>query len=669
MVSKIVYEHGNPFFEIDGERFVPAAYRTYRFYPANIRHIYRCGIRLFQMIVSGGINSIKTAYSWYGECWKGHGQYDFTAFDRQMQDYMREAPEGYFYVQVTLDNPSWWQEENPEDPSSFSQLGQAVFCDRWKREAAEYLKAFLTYAEEKYGDRIFSYSFTAGWCTEFFCEEKGKANAVKKEKWREFLGDPNAEVPEDFCIDDTAFRRAGSLEYKYLEWSCNAVADTINFFGAEAQKVIKHQKILGLFLGYIDMSCPTQNTWLTNAYEKCWENPDFDMVYSPAAYKENRFLNYVSSFQQAVDSLAVHKKLYLHEMDHRTELAKYAREHGAHMWDCYDTQRESFQVLRRELALTMEHHATYWWFDFMGGYYNTPEYEVELRHQLDIFKRLSYIERKNVSEVAVFVDPMSFLSYQENSDIYTETVRMSLNELRRCGTPYDVFNLNDLPLLDKNKYKLYIFLNAVHPKPEIAEYIENELKDKYKFFVGAPGYGFGETLSTENITRLTGMHTEAFSTDRLVPAFYKGKEFGFKNGNYIYTREYVSRGGYITPLFEITDPTAETLARYDNGKVACAYKNQTFYCATGNIPYTLFTDAAERAGAHIYFKDGHGLSVTSSFLAINTIGNGTCTVTMPEDCMLIDLYDEGNFYRTDENRRFTFTSEVNDSKLFLIRKR
>ena len=99
---------------------------------------------------------------------------------------------------------------------------------------------------------------------------------------RPLEGDPNAEVPEDFCIDNTAFRKAGSLEYKYLEWSCNAVADTINFFGAEAQKVIKHQKILGLFLGYIDMSCPTQNTWLTNAYEKCWENPDFDMVYSPA---------------------------------------------------------------------------------------------------------------------------------------------------------------------------------------------------------------------------------------------------------------------------------------------------------------------------------------------------------------------------------------------------
>ncbi len=670
MISRIVYENENPFIEIDGEKFAPAAFRTYRPYPANIRQIYRCGIRLFQMIVSGGVNSINSKYSWYGGVWKGPKKYDFSAFDYQMKTFMDNVPEGYFCVQITLDTPDWWLETHPNEKNSFSHLGQTMFCEEWKKDAAEYLKAFISYAEEKYGDRIYSYSFTAGWCTEFFCQDFGAPNDVKLKAYREYLDDENATIPDDpkqLTVGKDCFRAKSSKEYKYLEWATNELPKLINFFGAEAQKIIEHKKLLGLFLGYTDMSCPNQNLWLTNAFEQCWNNPDFDMVYSPAAYKENRFLNYVSSFQMPVDSLKVHNKLYLHEMDHRTELANYPRETGTPMWDCYENSHEAIQVLRRELAITMAHHSSYWWFDFFGCYYATPEYEAELTKQLSIYNRLSRLERKNVSEIAVFVDPMSFLNIQENSNIFTEMVRMNVNELWRCGAPFDFFNLNDLPSLDKSKYKLYVFLNALNPSKEIRDYIKNNLADKHKFFVGAPGYASGENLDTNGIFELTGIKTQAFTTDKLEPVYYNGKELGYKNGNYIYTRKYVSKNEPISPLFEIIDNEAEVLAKYDNGKTAYAYKDKTFYCTVGNIPFEVFSDAAEKAGVHLYFKEGHGLAVTSSFIAVNTIGSEECTVTMPEDCRLIDLYEDGKRYRT-ENKKFTYSAPEHTSKLFLIRK-
>ncbi|MGN1048604.1 MAG: hypothetical protein ACI4QZ_08350 [Eubacteriales bacterium] len=670
MTAKIVYEKENPFIEIDGELFAPAMFRSFRPYPANIQHIYRTGIRLYQMIVSGGVNSINSKYSWYGGVWNGPGKYDFSAFDEQIKMFMKNAPEGYFCVQITLDAPKWWLDAHPEAPDSYSCLGQAVFCEEWKHDAAEYLRAFIEYAEEKYGDRIFSYSFTAGWCTEFFCEDNGRPSPEKKEAYRAYCGDPCAEIPDSpdkYVVGSSVFRASSSNEYRYLKWATERLPELINFFGAEAQKVIKHNKLLGIFLGYIDMSCPNQNTWLTNAYEECWKNPDFDMIYSPAAYKENRFADYVSSFQLAVDSLAVNGKLYLHEIDHRTELAAYPRETGRPMWDVYETQEESIQVLRRELAITMAHHASYWWFDFMGCYYNTPEYEKEFSKQLSIYNRLSHIERKNVSEIAVFVDPMSFLNIQENSNIFVEMVRQNIDELWRCGAPFDLFNLNDLPKLDPDKYKLYIFLNAINPSENIVKYIKETLCDKYKFFVGAPGYARGAELDAGGISDFTGIKSEAFETDKIEPAHYLGHEFGYKNGNFDYKGVYRTREGVISPLFHITDPDAEILARYDGGKTAYAYKNKVFYSAVGNIPYKMFMDAAERAGVHIYLREGHGLAVTSSFIAVNTIESEACSVTMPEDCRLIDLYDEGHFYRT-ENRVFTFTAPKNTSKLFLIRK-
>ena len=246
-------------------------------------------------------------------------------------------------------------------------------------------------------------------------------------------------------------------------------------------------------------------------------------------------------------------------------------------------------------------------------------------------------------------------------------VRMNVNELWRCGAPFDFFNLNDLPLLDKNKYKLYVFLNALNPSKEIQNCIKNDLADKYKFFVGAPGYASGENLDEENIFNLTGIKTRAFATDKLEPVYYNGKELGYKNGNYIYTRKYVSKNEPISPLFEIIDDDAETLAKYNNGKTAYAYKDKTFYCTVGNIPFEMFRDAAEKAGVHLYFKEGHGLAVTSSFIAVNTIGSEECTVTMPDDCRLIDLYEEGKRYRT-EDKKFTYTAPEHTSKLFLIRR-
>ena len=82
-----------------------------------------------------------------------------------------------------------------------------------------------------------------------------------------------------------------------------------------------HQKILGLFFGYTDQPIHWQNQTATNGYEKVWASPDIDMLFSPAAY-QTRKLDQVSSYQYLVDSLSVHDKLYLHEIDHRTYLAQ-----------------------------------------------------------------------------------------------------------------------------------------------------------------------------------------------------------------------------------------------------------------------------------------------------------------------------------------------------------
>ena len=97
--------------------------------------------------------------------------------------------------------------------------------------------------------------------------------------------------------------------------------------------------LFGLFFGYVDLD--NQVYWNTNGYEYAWRSPDIDMLYSPAAYR-----------------------------------------------DC------------RELTLTMVKHSAFWWFDFFGGYYNSPEYERELTLENEIFRRLSNGSRESAGEAA-----------------------------------------------------------------------------------------------------------------------------------------------------------------------------------------------------------------------------------------------------------------------------
>ena len=413
-MSSIVYQNGVPFIEIHGELFAPAAFRSFRPKPDNLSLISRAGVRLCQMLVSGLPCTIGTPYSLFGGVWKGEGVYDFTPFDRQYEMFRLLAPDAYYNVMLQLDVPEWWKDAHPDLPQdSYHHITDLALCEEWKRAAVDYLKAFITYAEEKYGNRIFGYSIAAGLSNEWFdrslyeadYDREGTYNA---RAYRELIGDPNAPLPtmDSMEAGESSLRDPDTNDFKYLKLCCDSTADLVCFFAHEAQEVLHHQKLFGLFYGYTNMG--NQVYWNTNGYEKAWRSPDIDMLYSPAAYGANRELSGVSSYQYTVDSIALHGKLYLHEDDHRTHLARFPLENGAMLTDCYGSFEEWREVFRRELCNVMQKRSAFWWFDFFGGYYSSPEYEAELKLETELFNRLAAGARESTAEIAVFIDPMSF---------------------------------------------------------------------------------------------------------------------------------------------------------------------------------------------------------------------------------------------------------------------
>ena len=656
---RIIYKSGSPFIEINGECFEPAAFRSFRPKPDNISLMTRTGIRLCQLLVSGLNCTNGSPYSLFGEVWVGDGKYNFTPFDKQFDMFSRFAPNAYFNVMLQLDVRPWWRDAHPElfsegqpDTSdSYHHITELALCDVWKRSAADYLKAFISYAEEKYGDRIFAYSIAAGLSNEWFDQSLYEKNYDREHNrltklWRETTGNSEAIVPTITSMEagESALREPNSDDFKYLELANQATAELVCYFAAEAQKVLQHKKLFGLFYGYTNLD--NQVYWNTNGYELAWRSPDIDMLYSPAAYGDCRELSGVSSYQYTVDSIKLCDKLYLHEDDHRTALAAFPLENGVILRDCYKNFFEWREVFRRELANTLSKQSAFWWFDFFGGYFNSPEYERELTLELDIFKRLSNLKSNSVSEIAVFIDPMSFVCTKETTKLCTDLGRANVKALHRCGAPFELYNLSDLPKLDKRRYKLFVFLNAFIIPDKLRDYIKNNLCDCQKVFVYGAGMARDGKLDINNISELVGMNIVEYSGDGR--AEYNGIEFSF-------TRK-------ISPMFTI-DGDVETISSYADGKPVVARVGTNIYSALGNLPWQLWRDIASMSGVHIYDHNGGGLAVDSRFISAYTTLRDECELILPRSGCYVDVWS-GIKYITD-GTHLHYSAERGRTMLFV----
>ena len=648
MLARIVTVNGNRVFEIDGKIFLPAAFRSFRPTPANVSLFYRNGIRLFQMQCSGLINSQGVPYSDFGAAWVGDHKYNFDVLDNQLDMFMKFAPEGYFMLLVQLDMPEWWRKENGCAWDSYTQLGEALLEEKWINDACDYLREFIRYAEEKYGDRVFAYSFSAGYCTEWFDGWYDKVSERKAADYRAKIGDPDAPVPtaaEVKSKDLPSLWGDDSPLYRYRKYCADQIPDLILRFARAAQDVLDHKKIVGLFFGYSDQPVGWQNQTGTNGYEKVWASPDLDMLFSPAAY-QTRELSDVSTYQYAVDSIGAHGKLYLHEIDHATWLAQFPLDNFRMVFPRYKTEEDTITILRRELCAAAAKGGSFWWFDFWGGYYASPGLEEELRTEMSVLEKLYAVPHRSVSEIAVFVDPMSFLRMKDETWMPQDCVRRNRDSLHNCGAPFDYFNLGDLPALEVRQYKMFVFLNALEMTQTVKETIREKLADKTKVWLYAPN-------------RATG------GIEEVCPI--RLREIDLPQGKVCWGTEQFGFADPASPMFAPDDPDAEILASYTNGIPACARKGNDVYVPVGNVPAALWRELARAAGVHIYSDTPGALYVDSRFVARQTVWEKDVTIHMPFDCTVEEAFT-GTVYRT-ENRELRYHEETGTVRLFLVREK
>lgn len=686
LVARVVSVNGVHKIEIDGKVFEALAFRSFRPEERNISEFYEAGIRLMSIYPTGMNCTLDVPYSKFGEIWTGLRQYDFAALDRQMELFLKCAPGAYFNIMLQLDTRDWYLRAHPECSNTYWNLVEMAGHAPWREDVAAYVQDVLRYIEGKYGERVFSYTIYCGssneWYTNMrpnFPEAAIREHPIKEACFRGFTGDPQAQLPPLEELHRTThgvFRdpAADAPALRYWRFHHQIIGDAIVHFAGRAQEVLRHRKLLGIFYGYLtqlDGKRLLQEGQM--GYERVWECPDLDMIFAPAKYGQPRSFEGASGFLMTVDSLRLHNKLALQEIDHTTYIAPSTVENGRPIPGSSSKLKDEFQtrmVLRREFALTRTKRMATWWFDFFGGYYYAEPLMKEVAKMIRIQDRLKDVPMRSVAQIAVFGDVESMYRVQAFSPLANDLLVQPPDELARIGAPYDIYNFSDLDHehLPLDQYRLMIFLNPFFMPPEKRDFIARRAKSDGRtlLWLYAPNYIGESGFSTDAISSITGMAVAGRAGSDSAVSVAPGGMFARLG-----TEAHYSFSAPVTPLFEIQDREASPWGVYQSdGAVALASKkfpdHTSVYSAVGNLPAAIYREVARAAGVHIYHEGSDPVYVNNRLVGIHMQSGTEPVINLPLNraVRLEELFDDGEI--SIENGTGSLPLEAGAAKLFLL---
>ena len=660
----IVFKNGEAKIKIGEKLFDPMAFRSFRPEPYNIRDFYNAGVRLMSIFHSGMPCTLGVPYCQYGEHWTGMGKYDFSKIDTQMKVFLENAPDAYFNIKLMLDTRPWYLEMNPDLVSSYRHFSSMAGNEKWRKDAARYLKDVVGYLEEKYGDRIFAYSLFAGssteWYTEWnyvaksniFVEADGSKKTVssvdidrfpvKETAYRKWLGDPSASLPPLEDLERTSqgvFRDLTQVQdkkgYDYWKFQNEIIGEAACHFAKVVKKITDNRKLTGLFYGYLTLL--SGRRLLCNGhlgFEQVWNSPYFDMIYGPARY-ETRKLTDASGYLVPVDSVTLRNKLYFQEIDYRFAKGEKRILENGH--DLGRTHPEEMPVefskscIRREFINTLEKRTGMWWFDFFGYNYIDPVLIGEVKDSMVVREKIRDIEMVKISEIAIFTDVESEYYLDQDSDLDDKNIARQITEFSYLGAPHDSFTFSDLEkACDRKNYKLIFFLNIFRIPEDKLAYINQKLKCEGRtlVFYYAPGYITDDGFSVERLSQVLGMKMkeEMKPVGKIVMG--KGLKEHLAGTTFGYRTE-------VMPKFSVQEEDVSEYGEYEDGGIAFAMKefgnHKLCYTGAGTIPYQVLREMARNAGVHIYYEGNDPVFVNSRMIGVHHVKDQDAVIHLPGD--------------------------------------
>ena len=682
MNASIIWHNGSPDLKINGESYLPVAYRSFYPQPHTVKSFYEKEFSLFQLFPSGILCSLKIPYSQCGEVWDGQGVYNWDNLRKHIDMFLKEAPTAKFSLLVHLDTRDWYLEEHPEALDSFHSLAAMCRDEGWRMSATRFLEDMIAFVETEYPERVYVLHLFAGhtceWYAHYPVDGLPESEQLTK-SYREYF-QTTEEIPthEDLIAAGEGVLRHPAKNKKALEfWDFynEIIAETICYFAHEAKRITAGRLLTGVFYGYT-MCFSHAYQRGHNAYHTVLNCPDIDIIFAPAAYRPFRGMDATCGFNLAVDSVRFHKKMYLHEIDNTTSLTTqnaFANAvQGLHQRP--DSLADTVSYCRRETARALEHGGGYWWFDMWDGWFADESLMEELLRIRKASKAVFDAGTQSVAEIAVFVDADSakyladpkardtvYINNERESGLAVQydTVYALQEQLHRIGAPVNYFDANDLlhPDFSHGQYKLYIFPNLYAPSDALKSAVAKlRAEGKSCLFTYASGYIGKEDYTLAGMEELTGFNITLAEgeTEGTLTACETGDSWGGNQG--------------VAPLFALSAQDAEILACYrQSGLPAGGMKQREngidAWFGYGPVPASLLRKIARHAGVFIWHEGDDPVYINSGMLGMYSETGGQREIQLPGDGKLVSLYEPEE--HQSQNGKITLTFQPKECKLFI----
>ena len=486
-----------------------AAYRSFWPELETTAQFGKLGINTRCFFASNTINSAGFEYCKYPPIWLGIKKYDFSAYDKQVDDLLAANPQARFLCLIDLNTPYWLTRKLAYD--SFDAVSHAASDPRWIQITTEWMSDFIEYSEKEYGDKIQAYILSGGGTSEWYEYDRGRSSRVKNNAWRAWCTKRGYQIGDDVpaesnlriaAHENVIYDPATEMQkIRYWQFHNQVIADAILHFAKSARAMIPPDKEIGIFFGYYMVSDSKLVSFGHLDYERVFASPDIDFLISPGTYND-RMIGGGTGPQLIRGTALRYGKRYLHEIDHRTHVISGSP--GSN--NKWKTQAEDEAGLKREAAFALINHASHWWFDMWGGWYQKEETQQLIGQLHKVSERYAQDRSPSVAQTLLVADPQSAYYVNEKMPHASAMARKFREKLTRTGAPFDVYSFNDLPVIDLSRYKVVLFPATLLITPERAELLKKYVLNNNRtiVWVYTPGICDGNSLDTARVKAWTG---------------------------------------------------------------------------------------------------------------------------------------------------------------------
>lgn len=714
LFSEVRAFHGMPTLFINGEPDTGLMHWNRRPEPEDIAVFRDSGIHLVSFMGTLAIRKAPDIPASYRDGLLPLPELTEDFLDRTLAMLEETDPAIKVLVRFRITPPEWWREEHPADMIRTYRIASRSFADEphaavsssaWRETVREAIEKTVEYLEAEWPHRVLGYhpglaccaenAYAWGNCIADFSApqlaafrkwlERGYGTVERlNASWHTELSsfdEAEFPAPEIYLAGSPADARVLLDPEKerhavdFMRFNSEMMADAVVFQAKTVKNTLRklgRTKICGAFYGYVNLPSSQADYFCSghNAHKAVLEEPDIDFLCAPVGYSA-RQTGGVSAPQLLPASAAAHGKLYYAEEDTRFHLAKEERE-------CVSgSEPQTASLLYRTFFDSWRAGGTIWWMDLFGrGWYRDPWFKKPLSF-CAAFARGHLENRVSTAQIAVFFSDRSVAWERMTLPALSGSlVEQQIAEIASCGAPFDLFRLEDIPLLAEQgrltQYRLVLFLNAHDVPPALRACMKEKLfrDGRTVVFFAASGIMDGKVASAENMFDLTGIRTTVAPSRNclLTESFLEGRRivFGWP------------RCTDPCIVSALPDPDAEILGWYVHGTLAnepgktsggsLVTKKfpswRSVWCASPGLPEAWIAHFAREAGAHIWSACGDQVFSARDWFGFAAKSSGPHGIRLPEKCTVRDAFTEEVIARDADF--LTVPANRGDFRLFLM---